>query len=65
MGLLIPCFVPRGEFSYIMIVPGGGFLPPSSRSPGVCLGEGMVLDEIDTYIIDRQTILVLIVKVKI
>ena len=35
-----------------MIVPGGGFLLPSSRVPGVCLGrgEGMVLDETDTCI---------------
>ena len=33
-----------------MIVPGGGFLLPSSRVPGVCPGGGMVLDEIDTCI---------------
>ena len=36
-------------FSYTMIGPGGGFLLPSSRVPGVCPG-GMVMDEIDTCI---------------
>ena len=46
-----------------MIVPGGGFLLPSSRVPGVCPGgRGMVLGEIDTCIIlengDLQTMLV-------
>ena len=45
MGLLTPCFVPRGGVLYTMIVPGEGFLPPSSRAPG-----GMVLDEIDNCI---------------
>ena len=34
MGLLTPCFVPRGGVLYTMIVPGRGFLPPSSRVPG-------------------------------
>ena len=45
--LLTRCFVPRRGFLYtvIMIVPGRGFLLPSSRVPG-----GMVLDEIDTCI---------------
>ena len=38
MGLLNPCFVPRGWFLYTMIVPGGGFLLASSRVPGVRLG---------------------------
>ena len=38
MGLLTHCFVPRGGFLYTMIVPGGGFMLPSSRVPG----EGMV-----------------------
>ena len=38
-----------------MIVPEGGFLLPSSRVPGVCPG-GMVLDEIDTWIISRWPI---------
>ena len=33
-----------------MIVPGGGFLFPSSGIPGVCSGEGTALDEIDTCI---------------
>ena len=48
MGLLTPCIV---GFLYRMIVPGGGFLLPSSRVPWVCLGEGgMVMDEIDTCI---------------
>ena len=42
--------VPRGGFLYTMIVLGGGFLLPSSRVPGVCPGVGMVLDEIDTCI---------------
>ena len=46
MGLLTPCFVPKGGFLYTMFVQGGGFLLPSSRVPGVCPG-GMVLDEID------------------
>ena len=47
MELLTPCSVPRGGFSYTMIVPGGEFLLPSSRVPRVCPG-GMALDEIDT-----------------
>ena len=34
MGLLTPCSVPRGGFLYTMIVPGGGFLLPSSCVPG-------------------------------
>ena len=50
MGLLTPCFVPRGGFLYTVIVPGGGFLLPSSLVPGGC-PEGMVLDELDTCII--------------
>ena len=50
MGLLTPCFVPGEGFLYTIIVPGGGFLLPSSRVPGVCPGGGMVLDEIDTCI---------------
>ena len=32
--LLTPCSVPRGGFLYTMIVPGRGFLLPSSRVPG-------------------------------
>ena len=36
MGLLTPCFVPRRGFLYTMIVPGGGFLLPSSCVLGVC-----------------------------
>ena len=47
MGLLTPCIVLRGGFLYRMIVPGGGFLLPSSRVPGE---GGMVMDEIDTCI---------------
>ena len=50
MGLLTPCFVPGEGFLYTIIVPGGGFLLPLSRVPGVCPGGGMVLDEIDTCI---------------
>ena len=34
VGLLPPCSVPRGAFLYTMIVPGGGFLLPSSCVPG-------------------------------
>ena len=49
MELLTPCFVPKGGFLYTMIVPGEGFLLPSSCAPGVCPG-GMVLDETDTCI---------------
>ena len=49
MRLLTPCFVPRGGILYTIIVPGGGFLPPSSSVPGVCPG-GIVLDETDTCI---------------
>ena len=45
VGLLIPCFVPKGGFLYTMIFSGGEFLLPSSRVPG-----GMVMDEIDTCI---------------
>ena len=51
MGLLTPCSVPRGGFLYTMIVPGGGFLLSSSHVRRVCPG-GMVLDEIDTCIIN-------------
>ena len=36
MGLLTPCFVPRGWFLYTIIVPEGGFLLPSSRVRVVC-----------------------------
>ena len=39
MGLLTPCFLPNGGFLYTMIVPRGGFLPPSSRARGLSLGE--------------------------
>ena len=46
MGLLTPRSVPRGGCLYTMIVPGGGFLLPSSRVPG------MVMDETDTCITD-------------
>ena len=47
MGLLTPCFVPRGGVLYTIIVPGGGFLLLSSRVPGFVPGG---LDEIDTCI---------------
>ena len=40
VGLLPPCFVPRGGFLFTMIVPGGGSLPPSSRVSMVCPGGG-------------------------
>ena len=32
VGLLTPCFLSRGGVLYTMIVLGGRFLPPSSRS---------------------------------
>ena len=57
VGFSTPCIVPRGGYLHRMIVPGGGFLLPSSRVPGVCLrrgvgvGGGMIMDEIDTCII--------------
>ena len=52
VGLLTPCLVPMGGILYVMIVPGGWFLPPSSHVPGVCPGGGggMVLDETDSCI---------------
>ena len=40
MGLLIPCFVPREGFLHTMIVPGGGFLLPSSHVPGCSVHWG-------------------------
>ena len=46
---MTPCFVPRGGVLYTMIVLGERFLPPSSRTPGVCPG-GVVMDEIDACI---------------
>ena len=51
MGLLTPCFVPRGGVLYTMIVLEVGFLPPSSRVPGE-----MVLDETDSYIKIAETL---------
>ena len=48
MGSLAPHFVSGGGVLYTMIVPGGGFLPPSSRVPRG--GGGVVLDEIDSCI---------------
>ena len=38
IGLLTPYFIEGREFSYPMIVSGGGLLPPSSRAPGGCPG---------------------------
>ena len=53
MRLLTPCSVLRGGFLYTMIVPGGGFLLPSSHVPG---GAGVVvMDEIDTCIKHTNT----------
>ena len=40
VGLLTPCFVPRGEFLYTVIVPGVGFLLPLSGVPEVYPGRG-------------------------
>ena len=51
-GFLTPCSVPRGGFLYTLIVPGGGFLLPSSCVLGAC-PRGMVLDEIDTCIMEQ------------
>ena len=48
MGFLTPCSVPRGGFSYTMIVTGAGFCSLQVMSQGFV--GGMVLDEIDTYI---------------
>ena len=48
---MTPCIVPRGGLLYRMIVPGGRFLLPSSRVPG----GGMVMDEIDTCIIRKES----------
>ena len=50
MGRLTPC-LSRGEGFVHNDCPGGVFLLSSSRVPGVCPGEEMVLDEIDTCII--------------
>ena len=51
-GLLTPCFVPRGGFLYITIVPRGRVFVPFKSCPGSLSqgGGGMVLDEIDTCI---------------
>ena len=54
MGLLTPYFVSREGFLYTMIVPGGGFLLPSSRVPGFVPG-GVVMNEIDTCIIHSDS----------
>ena len=43
-------FCLEGRVSVHNDCPGGGFLLPSSRVPGVCSGGGMVLGEIDTCI---------------
>ena len=53
MELLTPFSVPRGGFLYTMVVPWGESLLPSSRVPGVCHGEGMVIDETDTCISEQ------------
>ena len=50
VGSLTPRIVPGGGVLYTMIVPGEGFLPPSSCVPGACSGWGMVLDETDSCI---------------
>ena len=60
VGLLSPC--PEGRGFVQMIVPGGGFLPPSSRVPGVCPRGRMVLDEIDTCITPKQILKILTLK---
>ena len=49
VGLLTPCFVPRGGILYTVIVPGEGFCSLQVVSWGFVPG-GMVLDEIDTCI---------------
>ena len=45
MGLLTPCSVPRGGFSYTMIAPRGEFLLPSSRVWGGWLWMRLILAE--------------------
>ena len=53
MGLLTLCSVLRREFSYTMIVPGGGFFSLQVVSQGFVPGE-IVMDEIDTCITRGQ-----------
>ena len=43
-------FMSRGWGFVHSDCPGGGFLLPSSRVPGICPGGGMVMDEIDICI---------------
>ena len=40
VGLLTPCFVPRGGFLYTMIVPGGRVFAPLEACPGFVPGRG-------------------------
>ena len=54
MGPLNSLFCPGGGFLYTMIVPGEGFLPPSSRVPG-----GVVLDEIYSCITIMLQVIIL------
>ena len=54
MGLLTPCFVPRGGLLYTMVVSGGRAFAPFES----CLG-GMVLDEIDRCIRANRPVRVL------
>ena len=56
MGLLTACFVPSGGFLYTMIVPGEGFCSLQIVSRGFVPG-GTVLDEIDTCIMSKETLL--------
>ena len=50
-GAFDPLFCPEGRDFVHNDYPGGGFCPPQVVSRGFVLGEGMVLDEIDTCII--------------
>ena len=49
-GALDYLFCPEGRFLYAMFVPKGRFLAYSSHVLGVCSGEEIVLDEIDSRI---------------
>ena len=51
VGLSIPCFVPKGGLLYTLIVVGGEFCSLPVLSQGFVPMRGMVLDEIDTCII--------------
>ena len=61
MGLLTPCFVPRGGSLYTRVVPESGFCPLRVVSQGAC-PEGMVTNEIDSRITEYQRYIMRIFK---